>query len=138
MGFWKEDIYGNDIAQDTIVYLKKAYEKYNCIDSAIKDVKNKDLYNYAESKLVLADFELDIKGSVSNFSSVSKVLKQELSEGALYEWNEPSLRRVHLENFRDKLSSNKLSDARVNKDKHISDVVKDWIYIKSGLSMSYK
>lgn len=138
MGFWKEDIYGNDIAQDTIVYLKEAYEKYNCIDSAIQDVKNKDLYSYAESKLVLADFELDIKGSVSNFSSVSKVLKEELSEGALYEWNEPSLRKVHLEDFLDKLSSGKLSNKRVDKDKHISDVVKDWIYKKSGLIISYK
>lgn len=135
MGSWREDIYGNDIAQDTLVYLEKAYKRYNSVDSAIAEVKNKNLYNYPESKLVVADFELDIKGVVSNFKSVSTVLKEELSSSVLDTWNEPNLRKVYLENFRYKLESNKTVNRLKNKGTYNPDIVIKWLSDKRRLDV---
>lgn len=99
MGTWNAEIYGNDIAMDTICNLEKNFKKHG-VEKAIELCRLDGYYKYTECKLAIAYVELTFTGTITNKTDILNVIKQELSDQVINDWV-PEYREKRIEILQD-------------------------------------
>lgn len=130
MGSWKEDIYGNDDAQDLLGLINDLHKSQLSISEIIAKTKKHYLYDNNQSKLVLADFEMDLSQNISNKTDIKNIIKQELDIDNLDNWTNPKIRELEINKFKNKFENYKNAKLKISN----SDI-RNWLNKKRGFDI---
>lgn len=139
MGYWSENIYGNDNAMDLLIDIELLFEERKEPRDIISEMMKK-YCNNDDAILVISDFELFVFGEIMQSSKVIESVDRLI--GKIDDWDNPEKRVCELLEFKSKImyyqiftSLKKLSTQISANATRTEKEISDWLYEKGSLDI---
>lgn len=139
MGYWSENIYGNDNAMDLLIDIESLFKEKKEPRDIISEMMEKYCRN-DDSILVIADFELFVFGEIMQLSKVLESADRLIEK--IDDWDNPEKRAFELLEFKSKImyyqiftSLKKLSTQISANVTRTEKEISDWLYEKGSLDI---
>lgn len=99
MQCWGSGIYDNEISVEMVFRFEHLKISGLPVEECIAEIRKSAYLRYPDCVLVLADLEYKHLGYITHKTVVKTVLKQQLKNRALANWNTPGVRKNILYNY---------------------------------------